>query len=113
MKLSTKLFIGGGLVAGTGLTIYGIKKYKKGKKSFVVESMIIETEEDAEAVLDTLKKSAETYDYVTVCDYFDLLGLPTTYVTRGYGWTSKTISKAKVKKVRHGYEIKLPKVEVV
>lgn len=109
MKTSTKLIIGGGLVATTGLAFYAVKK-RKGTPAYSVEEYIFDLKEDAEIVLDQLKESAQKYEYVTVADYFDLIGEGSSYILNKYGWNDKALAKAKIKKSRRGFTIKFPKV---
>lgn len=113
MKLSTKLFIGGGLVAGTGLAIYGIRRFNDNKEILVVDDYILDSKATAESVLKTLNEVAEKYDTVSVGDYYDTIGVPSSFVTNGYGWSVKAISKAKIKKVRGGYTIRFPRAEAI
>lgn len=113
MKLSTKLFIGGGLVVGTGLAVYGIRRFNDGKEILIVDEYILDSKETAESVLKTLNEVAEKYDNVSVGDYYDTLGMPSSFITNGYGWSVKAISKAKIKKVRGGYVIRFPRAEVI
>jgi hypothetical protein len=109
MKTSTKVILGGGLVLGTGLAVYTIKNRKQ---VFEFEEMLFDTKEDAETVLKELNGLANKYDFVTVADYFDLLGTPVSYVANTYGWNSKSLAKAKLKKYRgRNYTIKFPRVE--
>ena len=111
MKMRTKLFIGRGLVAGTGLTVYGVKKYKDSKAPYVVDEMLLVNHDDALTVLKQLKETVDKYDFVTVVDYYDMLGVASSYAANGFGWNTKTISTAKIKKVRGGYMLKMPRVE--
>jgi hypothetical protein len=109
MKTSTKVIIGGGLVATTGLAIYVYKK-KGAKVAHVLDEYIFDNKEDADTVLEKLNESAAKYDAISVADFHDLIGEGASYILHGYGWDSKSISKAKVKKTRKGYTIKFPPV---
>lgn len=111
MKTSTKIIIGGGLVATTGLAIYAVKKRKVGKPVFEVQDYILDNKEDAEAVLETLVEMAEKYDQVSVCDYYDALGESSSFVTQKYGWKVKAIRRAKIRKTKQGWTILFPRVE--
>ena len=110
MKTSTKLIIGGGLVATTGLAFYTFKKHKDSTPAYQVQEYIFDLKEDAEIVLDQLKETAEKYTHVTVADYLDLIGEGSSYILHSYGWDCKALSKAKIKKHRRGFIIKFPKV---
>ena len=117
MELKTKVIIGSGLAVGTGATIYVVKKKRDAKNpenpDFVVDDFVFDLKEDAEIVLEQLKESAEKYGHVTVADFHDLIGEGSSYILNGYGWYAKAMNKAKIKKSRHGYTIKFPKVEII
>lgn len=78
-----------------------------------VEEYVIEDRFDAAHVLTTLTEQADRYDSVSVADYYDLIGVDTTYTDNTYGWTIDTITRASIVPVRGGYVIKFPPVEVV
>jgi hypothetical protein len=78
-----------------------------------VEEYIIEERYDASHVLTTLIENADSYDTVSIADYYDLIGVPTQYTDNNYGWTHDSISRASILPVRGGYIIKFPTVEVI
>lgn len=75
--------------------------------AYVVDEQIISTRGEAEEVLSCMDDMMTTYGYVTVADFYDLLGLPFEYTANKYGWTN--IRNAQVVRVREGYVIKLPR----
>lgn len=78
-----------------------------------VEEYIIEERFDASHVLQSLVENADRYDTVSVADYYDLIGMPTTFTDNSYGWTIDSITRATILPIRGGYVIKFPPVEVI
>lgn len=78
-----------------------------------VEDYIIEERFDAANVLTTLTDNADRYDSVSIADYYDLIGVASSFTDNSYGWTVDTIHRASITPVRGGYIIKFPPVEVI
>jgi len=51
----------------------------------------------------------DQYDFASVADYYDLLGLETTPIDNKWGWTY--LNNVQVRQVRQGYVIDLPPAE--
>lgn len=102
----------GGLVAVSGVALFAVKKTKD-RPDYEVKEYIIGDQDDAENVLDMLNELAEKYDNISAVDYYNALGESSTYKDNVYGWSAKAIKRAKVIKVRGGYAIKFPQVDVV
>ena len=62
---------------------------------------------EADYVIKHMKEIIELYGYVTVSDFYDLVGITGNYTDNKYGWTN--IRNAEVIRVSDGYLIKLPK----
>lgn len=78
------------------------------KLRFDFDDIIFETRGDAEFVRDRMDEVIETYDMVTVADYYDLAGITPPYTSNNFGW--KNIRTADIARLRDGgYVIKLPR----
>lgn len=73
--------------------------------------VVIQSEEDANTVLDTMKQLLETYEVVTLGDFLNLTGIASTYTDEKSGWTNLT--DAKVKPVDGGFIVAFPPTEQV
>ena len=70
------------------------------------ETFCLETREEGEKVIDTLKELLEEYGAVSVADLKDLIGLPSTYRENLRGWTD--LKTASLKRTRYGYSLVFP-----
>ena len=70
------------------------------------DDVILDYRDEAEQVLTTLVELIENYHIATVGDFYDLVGLESSYTDRKYGWDS--LGRASVKRVRDGYILVLP-----
>lgn len=83
-----------------------IRSVKYGVDEYPIESRM-----DANNVLTMLHEYADRYDYVSVADYYDLLGVKSVYTDHNFGWSYESILKAVVTPLRGGgYVINLPPV---
>ena len=73
--------------------------------------IIISSREEAEAVLERMIDVIETYESVSLADYYDMLGLASSPVDNKWGW--KYLSNARVNQTREGFVIDLPRMEVL
>ncbi len=71
------------------------------------DDIVVETRGEAEEVLIKMDELIATYKVVRVADFYDLVGISSSYTDNNYGWTD--IKSATVVHVREGYMIKLPK----
>lgn len=71
------------------------------------DDITLETRAEAEEVLTRLDELIDTYEYATVADLYDLVGVSCNYTDNKYGWSN--LSRAEVVRVRDGYKLKLPK----
>lgn len=76
-----------------------------------VEDYILETRQDAVIVLDSLIDQCERYGSVSIADYYDLVGVDSTYTQGKYGWSD--LSRARIITNRHGFTIAFPPVELI
>lgn len=72
---------------------------------------ILETKEEADTVLQSMYDLLEMYEYVTVGELHELLGLPSAFTDQKWGWTHLTQSH--VQPTREGYLIVLPPMEAL
>jgi hypothetical protein len=73
--------------------------------------IIIASREEAEAVLERMIDIIQTYESVSLADYYDMLGLAASPVDNKWGWLF--LNNAKVNQTREGYVIDLPRMEVL
>lgn len=71
-----------------------------------VDDIVIPTRWEAEEVIDKLTSCIADYNYVSIGDFYELVGLPTNYTDYKYGW--KDLAMARISHVRNGYVIALP-----
>lgn len=93
---------------------YGTKPTAPSKPRNVrqeVEDYILETRQDAVIVLDSLIDQCQRYGSVSIADYYDLVGVDSTYTQGKYGWSD--LSRARIITNRHGFTIAFPPVELI
>lgn len=73
------------------------------------DDIIIQTRVEAEEVIDRMFDLIAKYDFVSVSELSELLGLPSDYTDEKYGWTD--IRGAGIQRVPSGYQLKLPRPE--
>lgn len=73
------------------------------------DSMVFESSNDAQEVLNALVDIIEDYGMVKIADLYDLVGwsIGNDYTLNNYGWTN--LQKASVVRVNGGYQLTLPK----
>lgn len=78
------------------------------RTSYAYDEVVLNNRGDAEAVLDQLAEIIERYDFVTVADLNESLGITGRYTDNNWGWYS--VANARVDRVRGGgYMLRLPK----
>lgn len=78
------------------------------KRGRSFEEIIFEHRTDAEETLSGMLDVLETYNVVTVADFYDLIGRTGNYTDNKFGWFD--LSSSSVSRVREGYIINLPKI---
>jgi hypothetical protein len=73
------------------------------------DDIIIPTRVEAEEVLDRMFDLVAKYDFISVSELCELLGLPSDYTDEKYGWTD--IRRVTIERVTHGYRLNLPRPE--
>lgn len=66
---------------------------------------------EAEVVLDRLYDLVNDYDYATVSDLYDLVGIDAKFTDENYGWYD--LRGSTIRRIRSGYILDLPKPEVL
>lgn len=80
-------------------------------RGYEVDEYPIESRLEASKILDTLTEFADTYDYVSVADYYDMIGAPTQPIDHNFGWSYDIIIKASITPLRGGgYILQFPPV---
>ena len=83
-------------------SLYFVKDYK------------IDDRNEAALVLNALVEHADTYDYVPVAEYYDMIGAPTEFTDHNYGWSIDSIQKAVIVNLSGGgWLIKIQPLEVL
>lgn len=75
------------------------------------DDALFDTRGEAEDFLLVLREYADKYDQVPVAKYYDALNRTGNFTDEKYGWTD--LSTAKVKRVRDGWIVDLPRAEVL
>lgn len=73
------------------------------------DDLVIRSRGEAEDVLDRMRDLVRDYGAAKVTDLYDLVGLSGSYVDDRWGWTD--LRDARVKPVRGGYLLELPRTE--
>lgn len=76
--------------------------------SRVVRDIYFDTKEDREDILCQMNTILKKYGFVSVADYYDLVGFKPTYLDAGYGWANLD-NVMLCKNDEYGYKIVLPK----
>ncbi|MBQ9014468.1 MAG: hypothetical protein IJ094_13125 [Bacilli bacterium] len=73
----------------------------------IMDDIILESRADAEDVIDNLIDYIDKYGTTTIADLYELIGKRTEYTDNDWGW--KDLSTARVRPVREGYLLELPR----
>lgn len=73
----------------------------------IIDDIILDTRADAEDVIDNLIDYIDKYGVTTIADLYELIGKRAEYTDNDYGW--KDLSTARVRPVREGYLLELPR----
>lgn len=74
---------------------------------YTINDIILDSRGEAEDVLDNLRNIIDEYDSASVADFYDLVGVHTSYTDNGYGWYN--INSAAIVRTPDGFLLKLPK----
>lgn len=76
-----------------------------------IGDIILISREEAELVVERMSDIIDKYDVASVADFYDLVGLPTTFIDNKWGWTD--MQYVDIRQVREGYVIVLPPIESI
>lgn len=79
---------------------------QRGRAQHDFDEIVLESRQEAEAVLDQLYDLLSKYDEVTVSDLYELTGIKSTHVDKQWGWSN--LKGSGVSRVRGGYLLDLP-----
>ena len=83
------------------------REYSRARVGYSYDDIILDSRGEAEEVLDRMFELLDTYQFVSVADLYDLVGVTGNYTDNKYGWTN--LRGAEAVRVRDGYVLKLPK----
>lgn len=72
---------------------------------------ILETKEEATEILEMMREIVDMYEEVSVANYHEMLGVPSTHVDEKWGWTN--LLGSGVRQVRDGFMIDLPQAQPI
>ncbi|MFT8426420.1 hypothetical protein [Liquorilactobacillus hordei] len=81
------------------------------RRDFNSEDYVLNSRNEALDVLTQLQDQVQQYGLASLADFYDLIGVDTTYADNNYGW--KDLRMAKQIVVRGGYALRLPRLEVL
>lgn len=78
-----------------------------------IDDVIFESRAEAEDVLNEMDEVLETYEFVSVADYYEIAGVSGsgTHTNNRYGWSN--LRTADIIRVRDGWTIKMPRPKVI
>lgn len=75
------------------------------------DDIVLTNRDEAELVLERMMDLLNQYEYVTVADFNELVGLPSNHTDEKWGWLM--LRGANVQQVREGFLLNLPPVEPI
>lgn len=83
------------------------RESRSSRRRYDYNEVVLESRRDAEEVLAGMDDLIDRYKFVSVADFYDLVGEESVYTDNKYGWTD--IRSAEPIRVRNGYVLKLPR----
>lgn len=83
----------------------------RGSISYTYDDIVIPDRGDAQTVVEKMDEMLEQYGYVSVADYYDLVGIVGNYTDNNYGWND--LANLRIDRVREGFLIRLPKASPI
>jgi hypothetical protein len=84
---------------------------RRGRAQHNFDEIVLETRAEAEEVLDKMYNLLETYEQVTVAEFYELVGTTSHFTDNKWGWDS--LQGSGVQRVRGGYLLNLPKPDAL
>lgn len=78
------------------------------RRSNKPDEILLDTREEAEEVISRMYDLFETYQIVSLADYYDLVGATSEFTDNKWGWDN--LKGIRILRVRDGYIIDLPKM---
>lgn len=75
------------------------------------DDIYFDTRGEAEKILDRMDDLLDSYNAVTVADFYELAGVTVNQTDYNYGWIN--LSRASIQRTREGYIINLPRVVAI
>lgn len=75
------------------------------------DDIVFDNRGDAEVVLDRMIDILEGYGFVSVSDFYEMIGERHTFADQKWGWSD--LSTARPERGRNGYRIKLPRTRML
>lgn len=75
------------------------------------EDFILSTREEAETVLERMNDCIDSYEIVSVADFNELVGYPSSHVDNKWGWSY--LGDVQIRQIREGYLLDLPPAEPI
>ena len=76
------------------------------KRCSEYDNLVFDTKKEAEETLNMLYNSISEYDFVSVSDLYDFIGISSKFIDNSFGWSD--LSGSRVIRVRDGYKLHLP-----
>lgn len=82
---------------------------QRGRARHDFDEIVLDERAEAEEVIDKLYEVVSRYEFATVADLYDLVGLPSNHTDHKWGWSD--LRGAGVSRIRDGYLLDLPDPE--
>ena len=80
---------------------------RQAKATHDFREIILPARQDAEDVLDNMFDTLRQFEWVTVADLYDFVGMDSSYTDQKWGW--RDLRGSGIRRVREGYMLELPK----
>lgn len=97
--------------SGSSKFSYGNEKRYEENKNIDYRNIVLNDRRDAESVLDEMHRRIEQYNYVTVAELLQLVGVVGSYTDNNWGWTSH--DDIGLQRVRNGFLIKVSEARYI
>lgn len=81
--------------------------------SFNSMDYAVASRQEALHVMENMQNLVADYGIATISDFYDMLGVETTFADSAFGWASNLDNNATVVSVRDGFAVRLPRPEPV
>lgn len=91
-----------------GISQQNVKQPQRVNSLHNIDDYIFESRSDAEMVLEVMIELIDKYDFASVCDLKDAIGIDSNYTERNWGWNN--LADARTERVNGGgYVLRLPR----